>query len=75
MSKKHRKLGNYNVSSSGGGQPTAALSHEAEYRIIKSDLIKVVILNAIYLAVILLLYFENQKTRFLEYWFSRILHF
>jgi hypothetical protein len=72
MSKKHTNSGNQ-----GGSQSTqnVALSHEAEYRIIKFDLIKVLILNVAYLAIILGLYFGNQKSQFLEHWFAKILHF
>ena len=69
MSKKH-------PNSDYQGQPqTAGLSHQAEYRIIKHDLIKVVVLNVLYLTVILALYFSNQKSHFLDDWFSKILHF
>jgi len=51
------------------------MSHAAEYRIIKFDLVKVVILNAIYLAIILSLYFGNLHSHFLDNWFARLLHF
>jgi len=47
MSKKHKRS-EYQIQSQPG-----TMSHQAEYNIIKTDLIKVVILNAIYLAVIL----------------------
>lgn len=68
MSKKHKQS---------AGQPAQvqALGHESEYRIIKFDLIKVIILNAVYLAVILFLYFSNQKSHFLDNWFAKVLHF
>ena len=69
MSKKHKNQ-QYQAYTN-----TGSSSHEAEYRIIKMDLIKVIILNAVYLAVILGLYYGNQKSHFLENWFARILHF
>ena len=71
MSKKHKRS-DYQIP-----QATAvgAMSHAAEYRIIKSDLIRVVILNLVYLAVILSLYFGNQHSHFLDNWFARLLHF
>ena len=79
MSKKNRRLGNNNGTGSSvnspSGHTTAVLSHEVEYRIIKFDLVKVVILNAVYLAVILFLYFGNQKSHFVDHWFARILKF
>ena len=53
----------------------AVTGHAEEYRIIKFDLIKVIILNIVYLAVILSLYYSNQNSQFLERWFAKILHF
>ena len=56
-------------------QQYQALSHEAEYLIIRKDLMRVVALNVVYLAAILTLYFTDQKTQYLEHWFSKFLHF
>lgn len=70
MSKKHKHSQENNSGFAGGGLP-----HEAEYRIIKLDLIKVAVLNLVYLAAILGLYFINQKSGFLERWMGKILHF
>jgi len=56
-------------------QQYQALSHEAEYQIIRKDLIRVLMLNALYLIAILALYFSDQKTHYLEQWFSKFLHF
>lgn len=53
----------------------AALSQTAEYRVIKFDLIKVLILNLVYLVVILALYYGNQRDHFLDNWFARVLRF
>ena len=72
MSKKHRKSENHGAVQTAG---VAGMSHEAEYRIIKFDLIKVIILNAVYLVVILALYFTNLKSGYLDNWFAKILHF
>ena len=47
----------------------------AEYSIIKADLIKVLVLNFFYLIIFLVLYFSNQKSHFLDIWFSKMLHF
>ncbi len=69
MSKKHKQQ------NSVYSQAPTSLSHEAEYRIIKFDLIKVVILNLVYFAVLVLLYLGNQRSHFLDNWFARILHF
>ena len=76
MSKKHKKSNNYSIASSNSsGSAAVAMPHATEYRIIKFDLIKVVLLNAIYLAIILFLYFGNQKSHFLDNWFAKVLHF
>ncbi len=72
MSKKHKNPG---VQNNFQSAQNPALTHEAEYQIIKFDLIKVLVLNVVYLAVILGLYFSNQKTQFLEHWFAKVLHF
>ena len=72
MSKKHKKLGYQYMQTLA---PASVSPHQAEYRIIKFDLIKVVILNAVYLAAILALYFGNQRSHFLDTWFARLLHF
>lgn len=72
MSKKHKNSNSQNSSQS---TQSAVLSHEAEYKIIKFDLFKVLVLNVIYLVLILSLYFSNQKSQFLEHWFAKVLHF
>lgn len=69
MSKKHP------FQSHSSGAVSHSILHEAEYRIIKSDLVKVAILNLVYLVGILALYYFNQKTLFLENWFAKVLHF
>lgn len=70
MSKKYRQG---EVRQTGGS--LGVISHEAEYSIIKHDLIKVLALNVLYFAFILALYFSNQKSHFLDAWFNKILHF
>lgn len=45
----------------------------AEHVIISHDLWKVLILNVIYLAGLLALYYANQQTHFLENWFSKLM--
>jgi len=55
--------------------PQVALSHEAEYKIIKHDLIRIIALNAIYLIAILALYFTNQKTQYLDRILGHWFHF
>lgn len=49
--------------------------HEEEHRIIKHDLVKVGVLNALYLAGVLALYFTNAKTHYLDRWFEKLLNF
>lgn len=49
--------------------------HAGEYQIIKHDLIKVVLLNVVYLGLVLAVYFTNAKTHYLEQWFGRVLNF
>ncbi|MDR3642434.1 MAG: hypothetical protein P4L74_02285 [Candidatus Doudnabacteria bacterium] len=76
MSKKHKRFANQGFAPAAAvSHPRAVLSHESEYKIIKHDLIKVVALNLVYLAVILFLYFGNQRTHFVDNWFAKLLHF
>ncbi len=73
MSKKHKRQtmqGNYQPVPHQGSLP-----HQAEYRIIKVDLIKVLVLNLVYLAVILGLYYGNKQSGVVDKWFARLLHF
>jgi hypothetical protein len=49
--------------------------HAAEYKIIKHDLIRVVYLNVLYLAGVLVLYFTNAKSHFLERWLAQVFQF
>lgn len=46
----------------------------AEHIIIKHDLLKVIVLNIIYLAGLLALFFANQKSHFLETWFTKLMN-
>jgi hypothetical protein len=50
-------------------------AHQQEYALVHKDLIKVLILNLVYLAVILTLYFTNKNTHYLENWFNKLIHF
>lgn len=73
MSKKHKK--HHSDNNQDSPVPGAYSAHAAEYRIIKHDLIRVIILNTIYLAGALALYYTNQKSHYLERWFGNIIHF
>ncbi len=70
MSKKHRTQG-FNQTS----PQTTTMSHQEEYSIIKFDLIKVLVLNLVYLGAIIFLYLANQKSHILDTWFAKMLHF
>ena len=55
-------------------KPTyTALSYEEEYKIIKKDLVRVLILNSIYLILILAVYFTDKKYGYLAHMFSRLI--
>ncbi len=73
MSKKHNK--NSGVVSNQNFQHTSHLDHSEEYGIIKHDLLRVIILNVIYLAGVLALYFSEQKTHALSKFFEKLLNF
>jgi hypothetical protein len=44
--------------------------HREEYRVIRHDLWKVLGLNLFFLAAILVIYYTNQNSQYLERWFS-----
>ncbi|MCL5774640.1 MAG: hypothetical protein M1333_00345 [Patescibacteria group bacterium] len=46
----------------------------AEHLVIKHDLWKVLILNLVYLAGLMALYFANQRSHFLETWFAKLMN-
>lgn len=50
-------------------------SEQAEFAVIKHDLVRVIVLNAIYLAAVLAVYFTDQKSHYLEAFFAKLLHF
>lgn len=54
---------------------TLADTHTAEYKVIKHDLIKVLIINALFLAGVLTLYYTNLQSGYLEKWFGSFLKF
>ncbi len=53
----------------------SSISDQEEYQVIKKDLLKVLALNALYLTAVLVLYFTNKETHYLDKWFANILHF
>lgn len=56
-------------------QPVAGgLVAASEYSVIFSDLVRVILLNVLYLALILVLYHYNTKTGFLEHYAARLFH-
>lgn len=46
----------------------------SEYAVIFSDLTRVILLNLLYLAIVLALYYYNHKTGFLEQYVARLFH-
>ena len=90
MSKKHKRK-HFNSGSTSFNMPASAApadtqfnngpkmsqtdAQSGEYRIIKHDLLRVVILNALFLAAVLALYYTNLHSQYLEKFFGKILHF
>jgi hypothetical protein len=74
MSKKRRRQFNQ-AGPSPATAPSSSNELVEEYRIIKFDLIRVLVMNAIFLAAVLTLYYTNLHSGYLERWFDRILHF
>ncbi len=68
MSKKHRRFFNQ------GSTQAVGLSHDMEYKIIRTDLLKVLVLNVIFLAAVLTVYYTNQQQHYLEQLFNKYVH-
>jgi len=74
MSKKHRNQFNQTTNSpAAGGAMAGELT--AEYRIIKHDLLRVLVMNLIFLAAVLVVYYTNLHSGYLERFFEKVLHF
>lgn len=70
MSKKHKHHQTSSVINH-----SAFSVHAEEYSIIKHDLIRLLILNLVYLGLVLVLYYSNQKSHYLENWFGKLFNF
>lgn len=46
----------------------------AETALVRSDLIRIVLLNVFYLALVLVVYYADQKNHFLVDFFGKVLH-
>lgn len=71
MSKKHKKFRQQNYTN----PAFASGDHAAEYKIIKGDLLKVLVVNVIFLAGVLTLYFTNLNSHYLETLFDKFIKF
>ncbi len=63
------------VAAKSGGVTSSPVyqAHQAEYRAISSDLIRVAIINGFFLAAVLAIYFIDRGNPFLKDWFARVL--
>ncbi len=52
--------------------PSPVSSHAAEYRGIRNDLIRVVVLNVIFLAAVLAVYYTDRNSHYLEQIYNRL---
>ncbi len=47
-------------------------AHAEEYRIVRHDLIRVAVVNGLFLAAVLALYYSNKSNPFLEAWYQKL---
>ncbi len=59
-------------SESAAGTPSISNAHALEYRIIRNDLIRVVVLNVLFLAVVLAVYYTDQQSHYLQRIYNQI---
>ena len=50
----------------------AAAAHAAEYRIIRADMIRLVVLNVLMLVAVLVVYYTNRSSGYLERLFEQL---
>lgn len=60
------------TTSNAGVNNSSSSGHAAEYRIISADLVRLVVLNGLMLALVLVVYFTNQKSQYLEKIFTKL---
>lgn len=60
---------------SSGSIASLSTAHVAEYKIIAHDLVKVMLLNALYLIVVIALFYAERRSHILEQWAENVLHF
>ncbi|HMQ01969.1 MAG TPA: hypothetical protein PKD79_02790 [Candidatus Doudnabacteria bacterium] len=51
---------------------SAYASVAGEYQVIRGDIVKVLIVNGLLFAIVILMYFLNQSNGFLDAWFDRV---
>lgn len=59
----------------GNGFSANSFSQDAEQSVIKHDMLKVVILNIVYLAGLLAVFYTNRNTHYLEKFFGKLFNF
>lgn len=47
-------------------------AHAEEYKIVRHDLIRVAVVNGLFLAAVLALYYSNKSNPFLEAWYQKL---
>ena len=57
---------------SSGHKADASASHAAEYRIIRNDMIRLIALNGVMLAAVIVLYYTNRSSGYLERLFEKL---
>jgi hypothetical protein len=77
MSKKNRKNRGFGQPAFAAPSQPATVSNElsSEYTVIKHDLIRVVVFNAVILAALLAVYYTNLHSQYLERWAAKLFHF
>ncbi len=61
-----------NMQTSNDKQASVYNAHNEEYAMVRHDLIRVAIVNGLFLAAVLALYFVNKNNPFLEAWYQKL---
>jgi hypothetical protein len=73
MSKKNKhRYQDSGTSTASSAVQSLAVEHVEEYRFVQKDLVRLLIVNALFLAALLVVYFTNQNHQYLERLFGNV---
>jgi hypothetical protein len=72
MSKKNKHKYQESTQQVSHAVQSIAAEHAREYHFVQNDLIRLIIVNAVFLAALIVLYYTNNASHYLERWFNGV---